>query len=204
MAGKLKSTRLDSILKEVLRRGPVSILDLAVCLEVSEITIRRDLDTLHANGLLERVRGGARPLSPREPEPPIMTRLLSQASEKQAIGQAALELVSDGDVIALESGSTTLEFARVIARQSWQNLQVITNGFLISETLMRVPGLQLVCIGGYFKPEEMCTFGVLAEDMLGRMRYSKLFIGCRGIDPEGGITTDLQSETEVFTVRPSV
>jgi DeoR/GlpR family transcriptional regulator of sugar metabolism len=201
MNSKLKSERQDSILKEVLRRGPVSIGDLAAFLQVSEITVRRDLDELHANGSLERVRGGARPLSPRDPEPPIVTRLLSQANEKQAIGQAAVELISDGDVIALESGSTTLEFARAIARHSWHNLQVVTNGHLISEILMRVPGVQLVCIGGYFKPEEMCTFGVLAEDMLSRMRFNKLFIGCRGIDPEGGITTDLQSETEVFTVR---
>ena len=201
MNTKLKSVRQDSILKEVLRRGPVSIGDLAAFLKVSEITVRRDLDELHANGLLERVRGGARTLNPRDPEPPIVTRLLSQAAEKQAIGQAAVELISDGDVIALESGSTTLEFARAIARHSWQNLQVVTNSLLISEILMRVPGVQLVFIGGYFKPEEMCTFGVLAEDMLARMRFNKLFIGCRGIDPEGGLTTDLQSETEVFTVR---
>jgi DeoR/GlpR family transcriptional regulator of sugar metabolism len=201
MNSQLKSERQDSILKEVLRRGPVSIPDLAVFLDVSEITVRRDLDDLHANGLLERVRGGARPLSIRGPEPPVIQRAELQTSEKQAIGQAAINLIADGDVIALESGSTTLEFARAIARHSWQNLQVVTNGFLISEILMRVPGVQLVCIGGYFKPEEMCTLGVLAEDMLSRMRFNKLFIGCRGIDPEGGITTDLQSETEVFTVR---
>jgi DeoR/GlpR family transcriptional regulator of sugar metabolism len=198
---KLKSQRQDAILKEVLRRGPLSIGELAAALKVSEITVRRDLDELHDSGALERVRGGARPLSPRDPEPPVVTRLLAQAGEKQAIGQAAVALISDGDVIALESGSTTLEFAREIARHTWQNLQVITNGFLISEILMRVPGVQLVCIGGYFKVEEMCTLGVLAEDMLDRMHFNKLFIGCRGIDPEGGVTTDLQSETEVFTVR---
>jgi DeoR/GlpR family transcriptional regulator of sugar metabolism len=201
MNSKLKSERQDSILKEVLRRGPVSITDLAAFLDVSEITVRRDLDDLHANGLLERVRGGARPLSIRGPEPPVIQRAELQTSEKQAIGQAAINLIADGDVIVIESGSTTLEFARAIARRTWKNLQVATNGFLVSEILMRVPGVQLICIGGYFKPEEMCTVGVLAEDMLGRMRFNKLFIGCRGIDPEGGITTDLQSETEVFTVR---
>ena len=142
-----------------------------------------------------------RPLSLRGPEPPILQRAEVQTSEKQAIGQAALDLITDGDVILIESGSTTLEFARAIARRTWSNLQVATNGFLISEIVMSVPGVQLVCIGGYFKAEEMCTFGVLAEDMLSRMHFNKLFIGCRGIDPEGGITTDLQSETEVFTVR---
>ena len=203
MNNKLKSQRQDSILNEVLRRGTVSIGDLADFLKVSEITVRRDLDELHACGSLERVRGGARPLTlrVRGPEPPIVQRAEEQTSEKQAIGQAALDRVADGDVIVIESGSTTLEFTRAIARRTWTNLQVATNGFLIAEILMHVPGVQLVCIGGYFKADEMCTFGVLAEDMLGRMHFNKLFIGCRGIDPEGGITTDLQSETEVFTVR---
>jgi len=203
MNSKLKSERQDSILNEVLRRGTVSIGNLAGLLQVSEITVRRDLDELHATGSLERVRGGARPLTlrVRGPEPPIIQRAEEQTSEKKAIGQAALDLVADGDVIVIESGSTTLEFCRAIARRTWNNLQVATNGFLTAEILMHVPGVQLVCIGGYFKAEEMCTFGVLAEDMLGRMHFNKLFIGCRGIDPEGGITTDLQSETEVFTVR---
>jgi DeoR family transcriptional regulator, fructose operon transcriptional repressor len=201
MNNKLKSQRQDAILNEVLRRGTVSIGDLAAFLKVSEITVRRDLDELHAGGELERVRGGARPLSAHGPEPPIIQRAEEQTGEKQAIGQEALDLVADGDVIVIESGSTTLEFARAIARRTWTNLQVATNGLLISEILMRVPGVQLICIGGYFKTDEMCTFGVLADDMLGRMHFNKLFIGCRGIDPEGGITTDLQSETEVFTVR---
>jgi DeoR family fructose operon transcriptional repressor len=101
----------------------------------------------------------------------------------------------------IESGSTTLEFARAIARRTWKNLQVATNGFLLSEILMHTPGVQLICIGGFYNSQEMCTFGVLAEDMLSRMHFNKLFIGCRGIDPQGGITTDLQSETEVLTVR---
>ena len=197
----LKSERQDLILKEVLKRGPCTIADLAAFLDVSEITMRRDLDQLHEGGFLERVRGGARPLSVRGPEPPVIQRQLIQQPEKQAIGLAASHLVVDGDVIALESGSTTLEFARVLARHSWQNLQVVTNGLLVAEVLMRLPGIQLVFIGGYFKADEMGIFGVLAEDMLSRMHINKLFIGCRGIDPEAGITSDLQLETEVFTVR---
>jgi len=201
MNSKLKSERQDDILKEVMRRGPCTIAELADCLGVSEITVRRDLDELHEGGYLERVRGGARSLSVRGPEPPVIQRQLLQQAEKQAIGQFAAQLVADGDVIALESGSTTLEFARALARCPWQNLQVVTNGLLVAEVFMRLPGIQLVFVGGYFRADEMGIFGVLAEDMLSRMHINKLFIGCRGIDPEAGITTDLQSEMEVFTVR---
>lgn len=188
-------------MKEILQRGPCTIAELATYLEVSEITVRRDLNELHKGGYLERVRGGARPLSARGPEPPVIQRHLLQQPDKQAIGQAAARLVADGDVIAIESGSTTLEFARAIACCPWQNLQVVTNSLLVAEVLMGMPGIQLVLLGGYFKAEEMGTFGVLAEDMLSRMHINKVFIGCRGIDPEAGITADLQSELEVFTVR---
>jgi DeoR/GlpR family transcriptional regulator of sugar metabolism len=201
MNTRLKSERQDDILKEVLQRGPCTIAELAAYLEVSEITVRRDLDELHEGGFLERVRGGARPPSARGPEPPVIQRQFLQQAEKQAIGLAAARMVADGDVIALETGSTTLEFAHALARSAWQNLQVVTNGLLVAEVFMRLPGVQLVLIGGYFRADEMGIFGVLAEDMLKSMHINKLFIGCRGIDPADGITTDLQSELEVFTVR---
>ncbi len=111
----LKEERHDKIVKEVLKRGPVSVTDLAASLHVSEITVRRDLDDLDRGGYLKRIRGGAQPLSPREPEPPILQRQLCQVKEKQAIGAAAAELVKEGDVIALEAGSTTIELARALA-----------------------------------------------------------------------------------------
>lgn len=197
----LKSERQDEILREVQRIRTVTIPLLADLLGVSEITVRRDLDDLARGGLLERVRGGARMRSPRGPESPVIQRQMSQIVEKQAIGQAAVERVVDGDVIALESGSTTLEMARVLAQLVWTHLQVVTNSFRIVDELIHVPGIQLVFVGGLVSPGELGTFGVLADDMLKNIRVNKLFLGCRGIDAHIGLMNDLGAELEVSTVR---
>ncbi len=201
----IKSVRQEGILKEVYKNGYVSSAELASAMVVSEITIRRDLDELDRQGSLKRVRGGAQRVTQRGPEVPVIQRQQSQVKEKRAIGQAALALVSDGDVIALESGTTTLEMARAIARQSnWQDLQVVTNSFTIFSELVNVPGIRIVFLGGVVSPNEMGTFGVLTEDMLKSIRIDKFFVGCRGIDTRDGISNSLQAEQEVSTVRAFV
>jgi DeoR/GlpR family transcriptional regulator of sugar metabolism len=204
MNTRLKSERLDEILSEIQRKGVLTIAELAAYLNVSEITVRRDLDELHEAGALERVRGGARPLSSHGQEPPVVQRETSQISEKREIAAVAAELIVDGDVIGLESGSTTLEIARCIARKSWKRLTVITNSFTITQELIRVPGIQLVFIGGVVLVDEMGTFGVLAAEFIRKIRIDKLFMGCRGIDPEFGISNDLQAEQEVETMQALV
>jgi len=200
----LKPERQDAVVKEVLRRGTVSVVDLATSLDVSQTTIRRDLDELTQPGYVQRIRGGARRPRPRGPEPPVVQRQLDQVREKQAIGLAAVELLCDGDVIAFESGSTVLELARAIARRAWQDLQVVTNSFTILNELIRTPGVQLVFVGGFVNPDEMGTFGTLAEDTLKRLNINKLFVGCRGIDPSIGLSNDIQAEMEMVTVRAFV
>lgn len=197
----LKQQRQDEILQLVLRQGLVSVPELASALAVSEITVRRDLDELDKGGYLKRIHGGAQRLTPRDPEPPMANRQLAQVAEKQAIGKAAVNFVSEGDAIALESGSSTMELARAIARRTWQDLQVVTNSFKIAEELMRVPGVQLVFIGGIVGGDELETFGVLSEEMLKHMSIDKLFLGCRGIDPEAGLSNDVQAAMEIATVR---
>jgi DeoR family fructose operon transcriptional repressor len=197
----LKQQRQDEILKLVLRQGLVSVPELAEALDVSEITVRRDLDELDGAGYLKRIHGGAQRVTPHVPEPPMANRQLTQVIEKQAIGMAALDFISDGDAIALESGSSTMEMASALAGRSWQDLQVVTNSFKIAEALMRVPGVQLVFVGGIVSGDELETFGVLSEEMLKHMSIDRLFIGCRGIDPEAGLSNDVQAAMEIATVR---
>jgi DeoR/GlpR family transcriptional regulator of sugar metabolism len=201
MNATLKSERQDLIANEVLQRGTVTVGDLARFLGVSEITVRRDLEELGKMGVVDRVRGGARHPSPKGPEPPVVQRQMVNVAEKQAIGQVAATLISSGDVIAILSGSTPQELARCIARRTWDNLLVITNGFLIAQEIMRTPGVQIVLIGGALNPSEMGTFGVLAVDMVKDMRLHKLFTGCRGIDPMIGTSNDLPAESEIAIVR---
>jgi DeoR/GlpR family transcriptional regulator of sugar metabolism len=200
----LKSERQSEIVKEVVRQGTVSVAELAARLGVSEITIRRDLDELGRLGHLQRVRGGARRQMPRVPEPPVVQRQLAQAKEKRTIGLAAVELIRDGDVVALDASSTVLELARVIATLPWHNLQVVTNSLIIAHELAGTPGVRLVLIGGSINYEEMAVFGTMAEEMLRQINVDKLFLGCRGIDPRTGLSNDLQAEVLIGTERALV
>lgn len=200
----LKSERQDRIVSEVLRRGSATVADLAARLGVSPITVRRDLEELDAAGRLQRVHGGARRQMPREPEPPVVQRQMLQAREKQAIARLAAGLVRDGDVIGIESGSTTLELARALAAQRWQSLQVVTNSFTVAAELILTPGVDLIFIGGNVHAGEMGTFGDLAVEMLRRLHVGKLFITCRGLDPHAGLTNDTRAEYVVSAERALV
>ena len=197
----LKSERQDIIVKEVVHRGSVTVAELAKQLSVSEITIRRDLDELAKSGVINRVRGGARHQSPKGPESPVVQRQMVQLAEKQAIAQAAVSLINNGDVIAILSGSTPLELVRCMARRVWENLLVTTNGLMEIQELVRTPGVQIMVIGGALNPNEMGTFGMLAVDMVKDIRLHKLFTGCRGIDPSLGTSNDLNAEAEVALVQ---
>ncbi len=143
MGAMLRPERQDGIVRGVLRRGPLSVAELAASLDVSVMTIRRDLDELDQQGRLQRIDGGARPRSPRGPEPPIVQRHMAQVPEKRAIATAALGLLADGDVIALESCPTTLELARAIARQPGHDLLVATDSLRVAEELIPTPGVNV-------------------------------------------------------------
>ena len=188
-------------MREIQSRGQLSLRELAAILETTEITVRRDLDELDQAGHVKRIRGGAQRVSPSSPEPPVVQRQLLQSREKKAIGAKALELVADGEVIAIEAGSTTLELARAIADRAWHNLQVVTNSFLIYEALIPTEGVGTIFLGGVVNLEERGTFGVLTEEMLRHMSFNKLFVGCRGIDAGVGMTHSIEAQTEVATVR---
>jgi DeoR family fructose operon transcriptional repressor len=200
----LKAERQQKIANQVLHDGTMTVSELSELFDVSEITIRRDLDELDALGYLERVRGGVRKPSPKGPEPPVVQRQKTNVAEKKAIAHAAMELISDGDVIGLHMGTTTLELARVLARQPWSNLQVVTNGIPIMSELAHIPGIQLICVGGVVDADELATNGYHAEEFLSRLNLSKLFLGCRGIDAEQGITNTIQSEKELGIVQTFV
>lgn len=200
----LKTERLEKILAKIQEQHTISVGDLSACFDVSEITIRRDLDDLYDMGKIMRVRGGAQRLGPNSPEPPVIHRQIEQVVEKEAIARKALEFISDGETIALESGSTTLALARALAAQKWQILQVVTNSITILNALVRVPGICVTFIGGFVDPNELCTYGALTEEALRHLHVQKLFCGCRGLDPKFGRSNEIQTGIEIGTVRAFV
>ena len=102
------------MLRRLTAHGEVGFTELAEEFSVSEMTIRRDLETLEADGLARRVRGGAISVVSRSYEPPLAVRATTASVAKTAIGAAAANLVNDGDTVIIDVGTTTLELARAL------------------------------------------------------------------------------------------
>ncbi len=168
--------------------------DLCDMLGVSEATIRRDLEWLEEQGVLERTHGGAI-LSQRIPyEPQYAQRAQIRPTEKRKIGVAAASLVESGDVIFANSGTTTTQV--ITHLPSKPGLQVITNN--VRAVLEAGDcGFEVRLLGGTFYPRASSVVGHQATDMLRRTYASKTFIGVEGISPRYGCTVPDEREARV-------
>jgi len=166
--------------------GSVTVADLVARFNVSEMTVRRDLDALERKGLLRRVHGGAVSTRGRNYEPPFLSRSAKHRAEKERIGQVAASLVNNGDSIILDVGTTTLEVARHLADR--RNLTIITPSFHIASPLAEQPGIRLILTGGILRPGELSLVGNLAERAFQDFFVDKLFLGIGGIDFGAGLT----------------
>ena len=178
--------RQDVILNLISRTGSVSINELVDHLNVSDMTVRRDLDELENRGLLWRVHGGAIDSRGRSYEPPLQSRNTVNRDLKERIGKAAADLVINGDSLALDIGSTTYEIARNLVDK--RNLTIITPSLDIAMLLADHTGLRVILTGGIIRPGEHSLIGSLAESAFGNFRVDKLFLGIAGVDFTSGLT----------------
>jgi DeoR family transcriptional regulator, fructose operon transcriptional repressor len=178
--------RLTFILKEIDLRGSASVFTLAQQLEVSEMTIRRDLNDLEREGLVRRVYGGAVSARGRGYEPALIIRAREHAEAKRAIGERAARLVADGDSIALDVGSTTFELARSLLGR--HNLTVITPSLEIANLLHTQPDIHLIVSGGIVRPGEASMIGDLAQRAFEGLFLDRLFLGVGAVDSQAGLT----------------
>ncbi len=184
--------RQDQILTFLGSRKRVTVDELMRHLGVSPATVRRDLDALAKQGKVRRFRGGAM-LGQAPPELPALQRSKEQAEEKKRIGQAAAQLVEDGDAIFLGSGTTVLEVAKNLHGK--KNLTVITNSLLVVNELAHDQDIDTVVIGGMLRHSELSMIGHIAEQALREVRANKVFLGIRAIDLKNGLTNDYLPET---------
>jgi DeoR/GlpR family transcriptional regulator of sugar metabolism len=182
----LSEERHQIILNILENQGSVLVTDLVSQFDVSEMTIRRDLDVLERKGLLRRVHGGAVSDRGRSYEPPFLSRSTTHQEEKERIGKMAAGLVRSGDSITLDVGTTTLEVARHLAEK--QNLTIITPCFQIAALLCENPSIRLILTGGILRHSELSMVGHLAERVFDEFYVDKLFLAAAGVDFEGGLT----------------
>ena len=182
----LSEERHQIILNILENQGSVLVTDLVSQFDVSEMTIRRDLDVLERKGLLRRVHGGAVSDRGRSYEPPFLSRSTTHQEEKERIGKMAAELVRSGDSITLDVGTTTLEVARHLAEK--QNLTIITPCFQIASLLCENPSIRLILTGGILRHSELSMVGHLAERVFDEFYVDKLFLAAAGVDFDSGLT----------------
>lgn len=174
--------------------GSVSVSALARLFDVSEMTIRRDLDWLEERSVLSRVHGGA-VLFHKDDERPFIDRLLQSNPQKAVIGRTAAALVKDHERILLDAGTTTQQLARNLVHCS--ALTLITNNIHIISDMAGYPHIEAIMLGGNLKHQEMCTVGPMVTQALGLLRVDKCFLSIAGFDLQHGLTDQDMREIEV-------
>jgi DeoR family transcriptional regulator of aga operon len=194
-APMLIEERRQHILSLIEKNGRVLVEELSTQLGLSRITIRKDLDHLQAKDLLIRTHGGALPVQAGAlSDPSIQEKEELHHEEKVRIAKAAAAMVSEGQCIILDSGSTTTEIARAIL--SFRSLTVITNALNIAAELAR-SDFEIILIGGTLRKNSLSVVGPLAEDVLKEMHADIVFIGVDGFDTTIGLTTPNIMEARV-------
>lgn len=175
--------------REILRRlfldGYVEARELAADLDVDSSTIRRDLDALGRAGQLQRTHGGAR-ATPGTIDIPYAVKLQEHVRAKEAIAAAASELVTDGDSVLLDSGSTTHQLA--VALRARRDLTIVTNDVHIGQLVADYPRIRLLITGGELLTSTYTLFGEAAVRFLEDLRVEWAFLGADAIDLELGVT----------------
>ncbi len=191
----LSEERRRAILEVLQNDGRVLVTDLAKHFHTSQITIRKDLESMHHDGHLERTHGGALPVKPGA----LKDRSLSEKErlhrqEKVRIAAAAVQTIREGQVVILDSGTTTTAIARACRR--FRSLTIITNATNIAAELAD-SHVEVILTGGVLRANSFSLVGPLAEESLQKLSADLLFLGVDGFDVRYGLTTPNLLEARV-------
>jgi DeoR/GlpR family transcriptional regulator of sugar metabolism len=184
----LVEERRQRVLDLVSERGFVALTDLAQAIDVSESTLRRDLDYWHKQGMLRRTHGGAMYVGDAATLPALEERSGSQLEEKKLIARAAVARIQDGDTILLDGGTTTLEVARLLVGRS---VQIVTNSLPIASLFAASRETDLVILGGYVYPKTGVALGPLTVRMMEDIHVHQLIMSVGGITSKGLFNSNL-------------
>ncbi|MFF8727157.1 DeoR/GlpR family DNA-binding transcription regulator [Streptomyces sp. NPDC015171] len=177
--------RLRQITEAVREAGRLGVAELAALTGSSEMTVRRDLEVLADQGVVERYRGGARSLLLRGEEPPFALRAQEGADAKRRIAAEVANLIADGESVVLDSGTTCLEVARALRDR---RVTVAPLSLHAVNELTAAPNVTLLVPGGRPRPGELALTGPLTQASLAALRFDTAVIGCCGLTAADGLT----------------
>lgn len=192
----MKDDRLTAIRQHLYSHGFSSVQDIADAVGASLATIRRDLLALETEGIVARTHGGARISSGSGVEVAFALREQENLAAKRAIADAAFEMIKPHSSVFLDAGTTVLQLARRL-RLDPMPLSVFTNGLVVAQTLMEIPGLSVTVIGGRLRAENASMVGAAAEAMIDRLWFDQLFLGAGAIAADGRLYSLDESEARL-------
>ena len=198
----LNEERRRAILEMLNRDGRVLVMDLSSQFATSQVTIRKDLEILHAHGLVHRTHGGALPAREGALEDPsLREKEKLHRSEKLRIAAAAAHLVKEGQVVILDSGTTTTAVAHAL--RNFRNLTIVTNAVNIAAELSGA-NVEVILTGGTLRKNSFSLVGPIAEETLRRLSADVLFLGVDGFDVQYGLSTPNLLEAKVNRVMVEI
>jgi DeoR/GlpR family transcriptional regulator of sugar metabolism len=193
----VKSTERQRVIVERLRVGTrVGVAELVTATGASDMTVRRDLDYLAAQGVLKRVHGGAVTAMPTGIEPPFAARATADLGPKQAIARAAVEHLKDGETIVLDSGTTALEVAKLL-RERDRAVTVMPLSLHVAQELIDAPRVRLLMPGGEPRPGELAMVGPLTLASLRALRFDVAVLSPCAFSLDAGMTAFDLGDAEV-------
>ncbi len=180
--------RQQRLVKRVKAKGFVKTVDLQREFAVSHMTIRRDLLELEHRGLIRRVRGGAASLQIRDIG--FGRRERMNRREKELIGKTAAELVSAGQAVFIDAGTTCIEVARHLVKRQLSGLYLVTTSVKVSAELAGIPGVKITQLGGDIYDQSFGTVGDSVVSAMAKLRVDWAFLGTCGVDLEAGLTNN--------------
>lgn len=190
----MRSTRIEELEAVIIQNRTISMDQLCADFGISKSTLRRDLAELVKRGRIRKIYGGVE-AAPQGKLVSFMERATTAAGAKQQIGKAAAGLVRDGDIIFLDSGTTTLYMADEIGKR--KNLTVLTNNIEVILRMLPYEDVQVIALSGMLNRKTFSFTGAEAAEALQRYNISKAFLACTGISAESGATNSSSSESEV-------
>ena len=190
----MRPQRIQEIENYIIKKKAVTLDDICEHFCISKSTLRRDLDEIIAGGKVRKIYGGVEAV-PSGRLISFVDRSITKLDAKRLIAHKAAEFVKDGDIIFIDSGTTTLHMADKISAR--KNLTVLTNNLEIIIKLIPYENIQVISLSGILNRKTLSFTGSGADTVLKQYNVSKVFMACTGISVENGITNSSSTESNI-------
>lgn len=190
----MRSQRIEQIAEFIRRERNVTLDDICASFNISKSTLRRDLKDITRDGGIRKIYGGVTTEGPSV-QRPFEERHVTNPGAKSAIGEEAAKLVDDGDVIFIDTGTTTMYMADFLAHR--QNLTIITNNIEVIRRALPFEHIAVICLSGHLNRKLLSFTGGMAVTVLQNYNITKAFMATAGVSLEFGVTHSFFAELEI-------